>query len=933
MKKLILLIIAGLFITTYSLKAQIDDGWVEVGNAAYNSSLSSTAFITDNIGFAVGSHGTFLKTENGGTTWTAYNIGYNLKFIKLHFVSSTTGFLLGNDASSVYGYIKILKTTDAGLTWNQVFNDGVAMNGQSMQFIDANNGFASGYNCLLKTTNSGVTWEKTTFTNYYDVFSVFFLNTSKGFLATNSGAYATTDGGATWTKFLDNTWTQVLFTDNNTGYIFKNGDNGHKKTTDGGSTWNNMTALPFNSLNIKAVFINNNNGYVYTPHDMGIGKIAWTSNGGTSWELVMDNPSYKLNNISYHYGKLYACGRGGLIMRSTDMSNFYVVQQGMFKGRLNDICFIDENTAFAVGDAGVIVKTTDKCSSWIPVNSGTTQRLWSITSTSPTVLYAMGDNDALIKSVDGGTTWTNSNTGFSSDINSGEIRFVNANTGFVAKDEIFKTTNAGATWTSIKSDEPNCSSISIPNPDTMYVSCWKVLQSLDQGATWNIKNTGGAIYGGIDFINGKTGIVPRNQALYSTQNAGNTWTTHGFSGIYLKDAKMLSTDEWYSVGEMGAIVKTENAGISWQNITSNTYRELTDITFGPDGTGYILGEDGIILRKAIVETFSLTFNITDNGAGNIDNAVVTLNGFTYPAGQYDFSGLLPGVFNWSISAPTFCTQTGITNVTDDTEEMIVMDHCFQAIVTISNVYDNPVENASVTFAGNTQQTNAGGIAIFTLVQANNIPVNINAGNYLPFTGNVSISGDTTYVFVLNADIEAPVALEATQIQINSFTANWTKPVNADSCLLYVSEYVDFTTHVTGWNGKAFTGTSAVVNGLNPNKQYYYRLKAKNQYGITGFSNIRNCTTLPVSNKPRTTLNQNFVYPNPATDRIFIKTAGISPVKRIIVCDIVGKCVLEDNTLLQDKDLISLDISLLKTGTYIILLTTEEQTLQSVFIKK
>lgn len=933
MKKIILVIIAGLFFTTNSLKAQVDEGWVEVGNAAYNSSLSSTAFISDNIGFAVGSHGAFLKTENGGTTWTAYNIGFNLKLIKILFVNSTTGFLLGNDASDIYGYIKILKTTDAGLTWNQVFNDGVAMNGQSMQFIDANNGFATGYNCLLKTTNSGVTWEKSVFTNYYDVFSVFFLNTSKGFLATNSGAYSTTDGGATWTKFLDNTTTQVLFTDNNTGYIFKNGDNGHKKTTDGGSTWNNMTTLPFNSLNIKAVFTDNNNGYVYSPHDMGVGKIARTTNGGTSWVMVMDNPMYKLNNISFYFGKLFACGNGGLIMRSTDLNNFYVVQQGLFKGRLNDICFIDENTAFAIGDAGVIVKTTDKCSSWTPMNSGTTQRLWSITSTSSTVLYAIGDNNTLIKSVDGGTTWTNSNTGFSSDINSGEIRFADANTGFVAKDEIFRTTNAGATWTSIKSDEPNCSSISIPNPDTIYVSCWKVLQSLDHGDTWNIKNTSGGIYGGIDFIDGKAGIVPRNQTLYSTKDAGNTWTLHGFSGIYLKDSKMHDRDVWYSIGERGAIVKTENAGISWQNITSNTYRELTDITFGPDGTGYILGEDGIILRKAIVETYTLTFNITENGAGNIDNAVVTLNGFAYPAGQYVFSGLLPGVYNWSISAPTFCTQTGITNVNDDTQEMIVMDHCFQAIVTVTNIYDQPVEGADVTLAATTQQTNAGGIAIFTLVQANNIPVDIEAENYLPFTGNVSITGDTTYSFELNADIEAPVALAATQIQINSFTANWTKPDNADSCLLFVSEVNDFSTHLVGYNGRAFAVTSAVIAGLDPNKQYFYRLKAKNQYGISEYSNSMSCNTLPVSNRPLSALNPNLIYPNPATDKIFIKTAGILWIKRIAVYNIEGKCVFEDNRLLQEKDLISLDISFLKTGTYFIQLLTEDKTLQSVFIKK
>jgi hypothetical protein len=42
------------------LSAQIGDGWVEAGNAAYNSSLVSVEFLSGDVGFAAGA---------GGATW------------------------------------------------------------------------------------------------------------------------------------------------------------------------------------------------------------------------------------------------------------------------------------------------------------------------------------------------------------------------------------------------------------------------------------------------------------------------------------------------------------------------------------------------------------------------------------------------------------------------------------------------------------------------------------------------------------------------------------------------------------------------------------------------------------------------------------------------------------------------------------------------
>ena len=95
-------------------------------------------------------------------------------------------------------------------------------------------------------------------------------------------------------------------------------------------------------------------------------------------------------------------------------------------------------------------------------------------------------------------------------------------------------------------------------------------------------------------------------------------------------------------------------------------------------------------------------------------------------------------------------------------------------------------------------------------------------------------------------VPVPVVTAATNVETNSFTANWEALKSIDSCYLDVSEKSDFTTKVAGYNPKVIKGsasTNQIVSGLDAGKIYYYRLQAWTKGKQGAFSNIQNVTTI------------------------------------------------------------------------------------------
>jgi len=268
---------------------------------------------------------------------------------------------------------------------------------------------------------------------------------------------------------------------------------------------------------------------------------------------------------------------------------------------LNSVYFPVLNTGYIAGGNGTILKTTDGGASWIPKISGTISSLYSVYFLNANTGFAVGDN-VILKTTDGGNTWSSRSTNFSLK----SIYMVNSNLGFAAGTggSILRTTNGGESWTvNIIETIASFTSIYFSNINTGHVVGLggRYFKTTNGGITWinkvppSTKN-----YYSVQFVDGYTGYITGGWAastIMSSNNGGDVWNEllSGASGIRLYTSCFLDEYTGYVAGRNGVIMKTENAGVNWQNENTGTTEYLYSINFVTPAVGYAVGANGKIL--------------------------------------------------------------------------------------------------------------------------------------------------------------------------------------------------------------------------------------------------------------------------------------------------------------------------------------------------
>ena len=105
----------------------------------------------------------------------------------------------------------------------------------------------------------------------------------------------------------------------------------------------------------------------------------------------------------------------------------------------------------------------------------------------------------------------------------------------------------------------------------------------------------------------------------------------------------------------------------------------------------------------------------------------------------------------------------------------------------------------------------------------------------------------SYVVTVNEILATPVTEDGTTTT-SSIQAKWGAVSGASSYLLDVSTNSSFSSFLPGYQNKSLTSTSCIVNGLNYNTAYYYRVKAvaSDQYFNSEYSTTKEVTTENVS---------------------------------------------------------------------------------------
>ncbi len=158
------------------------------------NSLNSIYFINDTTGYACGSQGTVIKTDNGGNSWAILSDSSAINLYNIKFLDYQRGFIVGEKGT-------ILLTTDSGRDWQKTVWDTTVAFFQIYFLKDNTTGFIVGAKgTILKTDDSGKTWYQVNTPSKELLYSVAFSDDNNGVVVGWDGTILiTSDQGKTWT--------------------------------------------------------------------------------------------------------------------------------------------------------------------------------------------------------------------------------------------------------------------------------------------------------------------------------------------------------------------------------------------------------------------------------------------------------------------------------------------------------------------------------------------------------------------------------------------------------------------------------------------------------------------------------------------------------------------------------------------------------------
>ena len=253
---------------------------------------------------------------------------------------------------------------------------------------------------------------------------------------------------------------------------------------------------------------------------------------------------------------------------------------------LNDVCVINEFTAYFVGDGNSIIKTRDAGITWTRTNlpdAFGSRTLSSISFFNENVIWVSGDQGTVYKTLDGGQTWSQEGAGFFPSVLLQGIKVINEKVIYVASSRMdgyaARTTDGGMTWDSI-SFPPNYSyswiGIGAIDTNNVYIhgATGHYIFSSDAGHNWTGYTTPqpGDLNCIAMYNNDIFWFACDFDIILTTTDAGSTWTQKtapGPSNQFLVGAYAINRNEILMVGQSasyrdtGKIIKSTDGGSSW----------------------------------------------------------------------------------------------------------------------------------------------------------------------------------------------------------------------------------------------------------------------------------------------------------------------------------------------------------------------------------
>ncbi|MFI5237501.1 MAG: YCF48-related protein, partial [Ignavibacteriales bacterium] len=570
--------------------------WTELNPKVPRVTYIGLHFVNKDTGWACGQSGAVIKTLDGGSSWTISETPLNNLLLKTYSYNGEIVLVTGYDGI-------ILRSSDAGENF-ELIPSGVG-NGFDLwgvQMLNDTLGWVCGLNqTLLKTTDAGFTWQQINSGLNQHYWSLNFLNEMYGMIACGSGiVLKTTDGGNSWTQTQAGD-TRSLYTLDviDSLHIAAAGADGKNVySSNGGATWISNQDIPAFTATNWIEFIDANTGYsVQDVYD-----IRKTTNRGQSWFNPAVNVTSEWHIQLLDDGTGYSCGDD-----LGDALSFYKRTDGLENwGRLflndyfADVFFINEEKGFAISgvlsQTQVLYKTTNGGITWvsIPGAPGGNDLLFLDSLTG-----FIGSN-LIYKTTDGGVTWYVPNGGQGG---AGKIFFINQSIGWAIRSNfIYKTTDRGENWFTQFTALVSIHFTSINFVDTLYgwVSGVRPFKTTDGGENW-IEQTFTTLWNSDDvyFTDIDTGWFAKyssiNNSLFKTTDGGLNW--FGIPEVIGARKLFFFPDpiHWLTLG-FSRYYLTNDHGNNWIEFTNDVPGGLSSFYAPTNNLGFAAGSGGLILR-------------------------------------------------------------------------------------------------------------------------------------------------------------------------------------------------------------------------------------------------------------------------------------------------------------------------------------------------
>jgi len=384
--------------------------------------------------------------------------------------------------------------------------------------------------------------------------------------------------------------------------------------------WKFLNPLPSALAGLDICFLNSQVGYI-----LNNSQIIGTSDGGTSWKVLMGITSGKHMAFKKNYG--YVIGNTGSIYKSTYMGVGWNKLNTGFSDNLTGISVISKDTVFVTGTNKLYV-TYDGGKNW-NMSSITSSSITDSYFTSSSVGHVGCTNGNVFKTVDGGKTWSLKSSNNTSSSNINKIYFSDSNNGFISRGymaEILKTTDAGETWKILNSSSDVINTFYFLDSQNGFCAGEDgvVFKTANGGTNWDWTGFQNGRYDGTDingvyFIDKMTGFVTGlSGRIMKTTDGGKTW--NGYAPTYdnIKQFKLISNTAAYGlVGN--SFIKTIDGGNKWTNIGAPVSKgNTTQFYFIDDYSGYCIAGGDINSSANVAKVYKTTdggktWIVTNNG--------------------------------------------------------------------------------------------------------------------------------------------------------------------------------------------------------------------------------------------------------------------------------------------------------------------------------